>query len=116
ASPYSPVGSQIGQRGDETIRRLLERLQAAHRSRPDPEPGAGWQAGVMQAVSRSRPSSRPADSVPVDRLVWRTAMAASLVAVLLAGYLLAQPAGTDLIASLFFDDPVETLVASLSDL
>ena len=102
---------------DENIRKLLEHLQAAHRSRPEPEAGADWRAGVMRTVSRSRSSERPATgSFPLDRLVWRTAMAASLVACLLVGYLLVQPESADLVASLLFDDPAETLVASLSDL
>lgn len=102
---------------EEKIRKLFEHLQAAHRSRPAPEAGPSWRAGVMRAVSRSRPSERlAAGSFPLDRLVWRTAMAASLVACLLVGYLLAQPESADLVASLLFDDPAETLVASLSDL
>lgn len=102
---------------EDKIRKLFEHLQAAHRSGPEPAAGADWRAGVMQAIIRNRSFERPAaDSFPLDRLVWRTAMAASLVAVLLVGYLLAQPASADLVASLLFDDPAETLVASLSDL
>jgi len=102
---------------DEKIRRLIEHLQTAHRSQPEPTAGAAWQARVMQAIARSQSADRPAlDRLPIERLVWRTAMAASVVAVLLVGYLLTQPTGADVITSLWWDDPVETLVASLSDL
>lgn len=105
---------------DEKARTLFERLREAHRTQPEPDAGPSWQARVMQAVARShvsgRTDDRPAlDSLPMERLVWRTAMAASLVAAVLVGYLLAQPASGDLGASLPFDDPAETLVASLSD-
>lgn len=105
---------------DEKARRLFERLLAAHRSQPEPDAGPDWQARVMQAVAQSpgpgRTDDRPTlDPLLLERLVWRTALAASLVALLLVGSLLVQPASGDLLASLLFDDPAETLVASLSD-
>ena len=105
---------------EEKARILFERLREAHRSQTEPDAGPGWQARVMQAVARSqvpgRTDDRPAlDSLPMERLVWRTALAASLVAAVLVGYLLVQPASGDLVASPLFDDPAETLVASLSD-
>ncbi|MDE3036496.1 MAG: hypothetical protein KGO52_15030 [Nitrospirota bacterium] len=105
---------------EEKARILFERLREARRSQTEPDAGPGWQARVMQAVARSPVPSltdeRPArETLPMERLVWRTALAASLVAAVLVGYLLVQPASGDLVASPSFDDPAETLVASLSD-
>lgn len=91
---------------------LWRRLIAAHRQRPVPEAGPGWQAGVMRAVSRLPSSARGPEPGPlaVGELVWRVAVAAGLAAIVAAGYLADQPSGLDLVASLFFDDPVDGLV------
>lgn len=96
----------------DKIEPLWQRLLAAHRQRPVPEAGAGWQARVMRTVSRlPSPARGPeTESLVVGELVWRVAVAAGLAAIVAAGYLADQPSGLDLVASLFFDDPVDGLV------
>jgi hypothetical protein len=98
---------------------LLRRLATAHRDRADQLPGSHWRVRVMAAVHRSQAAGlRAPDVLSADRLVhmvWRAALAASLAAVIAAGYTLAQPEGVDLAAAMLFDDPVESLMAPLSD-
>lgn len=98
---------------DRQFELLWERLIAAHRRRPEPEPGAGWQAGVMQALRRlpAGASEGPeTDSIFVGQLVWRAAVAAGLAALVATAYVLAQPSGMDLIASLLVDDPIDGVI------
>jgi hypothetical protein len=96
----------------------LQRLATAHRDRPDHIPGSHWRVGVMAAVHRKRAVLRAPDRLTPDRLdhmVWRAALAASLVAVIAIGYTLTQPQSVDLTTAMLFDDPVESLIAPLPD-
>ena len=96
----------------------LQRLATAHRDRPDQIPGSHWRVRVMAAVHRSRSAGLAPERLSLDRLdhmVWRAALAASLVAVIAVGYTLAQPEGMDLTTAMLFDDPVESLIAPLPD-
>jgi hypothetical protein len=96
---------------------LLRRLATAHRDRADQLPGSHWRVRVMAAVHRRQAAGR-AEALSADRLdhmVWRAALAASLAAVILVGYTLAQPESVDLAAAMLFDDSVESLMAPLSD-
>lgn len=74
---------------DDDLKKVERALSAAHRSRREPSLGADWALGVMRDVRREAAGRGQAMEFPgVDRLVWRTASVAAVLALVFTGSVL----------------------------
>ena len=81
-------------RDDERIGKVARVLAEAHRARHEPSLGADWSLRVMRAIrleAAGQGSLRTA--LRLDRLVWRTATVAAVLALVFAGSVLLYTTG-----------------------
>ncbi|HKW85849.1 MAG TPA: hypothetical protein VJM82_02155 [Nitrospiraceae bacterium] len=71
---------------DEDLDKLERALAEAHRSRQQPSLGVGWDRHVLRDIRQGAAEHRyPMMSTWIDRLVWRAAAAAAVLALVFAG-------------------------------
>jgi hypothetical protein len=71
---------------DEQLKNVERALTEAHRSRQAPSLGADWTMQVMRDIRRDAAGHRPSTvSLGLDRLVWRTAAVAAVLALIFTG-------------------------------
>jgi hypothetical protein len=71
---------------DEQLNKVERALTEAHRSRQAPSLGADWTFRVMQDIRLGVAGHGPSTMAPgLDRLVWRTAAAAAVLALIFTG-------------------------------
>lgn len=73
-------------RNDEHLKEIERALTEAHRSRQEPSLGADWTLRVMRDIRRE--AAGPGQSMMasgLDRLVWRTAAVAAVLALVFTG-------------------------------
>jgi len=71
---------------DENFKKLERALTEAHRSRPEPSLGADWTLRVMRDIRREAAGhGQSMTSLGLDRLVWRTAAVAAVLALVFTG-------------------------------
>lgn len=74
------------QLNDEQLKKVERALTEAHRSRQAPGFGADWTFRVMRDVRREAAGHRPSTiSLGLDRIVWRTATIAAVLALIFTG-------------------------------
>jgi hypothetical protein len=74
---------------DENLKKVEHALAEAHRSRQAPSLGADWTFRVMQDIRRKAAGQgQPMMSLRLDRLVWRTAAVAAVLALVFTGSVL----------------------------
>ena len=74
------------QLNDDNLKNVERALAEAHRSRQAPSFGADWTLRVMRDIRREAAGHGPATlSLGLDRLVWETAAAAAVLALIFAG-------------------------------
>jgi hypothetical protein len=74
---------------DENLRKVERALMEAHRSRQEPSLGADWTLRVMLDIRREAAGHRQSVmTLGLDRLVWRTAAVAAVVALVFSGTVL----------------------------
>lgn len=74
---------------DENLKKLERALREAHRSRPEPSLGADWTLRVMRDIRREAAvHGQSMMSLGLDRLVWRTAAVAAVLALVFTGSVL----------------------------
>ncbi len=74
---------------DENLKKLERALREAHRSRPEPSLGADWTLRVMRDIRREAAGhGQSMMSLGLDRLVWRTAAVAAVLALVFTGSVL----------------------------
>lgn len=73
------------QLNEEDLDKLERALAEAHRSRQDPSLGADWARHVMRDIRQGAIAHRqPMMSTWIDRLVWRAAAVAAVLALIFA--------------------------------
>ena len=71
---------------DEHLKNVERALAEAHRSRQEPSLGADWNLGVMRDIRREAAGhGQSTMSLGLDRLVWRTAAVAAVLALIFTG-------------------------------
>lgn len=71
---------------DEQLKKLERALTEAHRSRQAPSLGADWTLRVMRDVRLEAAGPGPSTmALGLDRLVWRTAAVAAVLALIFTG-------------------------------
>ncbi len=74
---------------DENFKKLERALTEAHRSRQEPSLGADWTLRVMRDIRREAAGhGQSMMSLGLDRLVWRTAAVAAVLALVFTGSVL----------------------------
>ena len=74
---------------DEHLKKVERALTEAHRSRQEPSLGTDWTLRVMQDIRREAAGhGKSMMSLGLDRLVWRTAAVAAVVALVFTGSVL----------------------------
>ncbi|MGH7180843.1 MAG: hypothetical protein ACREJN_02565 [Nitrospiraceae bacterium] len=74
------------QLNDEQLKNVERALTEAHRSRHAPSLGADWTFRVMQDIRRDAAGQGQSTMAPrLDRLVWRTAAVAAVLALVFTG-------------------------------
>ena len=74
------------QLNDEQLKKVERALAEAHRSRQAPVLGADWSLHVMQDIRRDAAEPGPSTILSgFDRLVWRTAAVAAVLALIFTG-------------------------------
>jgi hypothetical protein len=74
---------------DEDFKKLERALTEAHRSRQEPSLGADWTLRVMRDIRREAAGDgQSMMSLGLDRLVWRTAAVAAVLALVFTGTVL----------------------------
>lgn len=74
------------QLNDEQLNKVARALTESHRLRPAPGLGADWTFRVMRDVRLEAAGHRPSTfSLGLDRLVWRTATIAAVLALIFTG-------------------------------
>jgi hypothetical protein len=74
---------------DEDFKKLERALTEAHRSRQEPSLGADWTLQVMRNIRREAAGhGQSIMSLGLDRLVWRTAAVAAVLALVFTGSVL----------------------------
>ncbi len=77
------------QLNNENLDKIERALSAAHRARQEPPFGADWAHHVMRDVRKMATGpGRPMMSLRLDRLVWRTATMAAVLALVFTGSVL----------------------------
>lgn len=73
-------------RNDELLKKVERALMEAHRSRQAPSLGADWTFRVMRDIRREAAGHGPSTmALRFDRLVWRTAAVAAILALVFTG-------------------------------
>src|SRR5262249_31742702 len=73
-------------RNDEPLKKVERALMEAHRSRQAPSLGADWTFRVMRDIRQEAAGHGPSTmALRFDRLVWRTAAVAAVLALVLTG-------------------------------
>ena len=71
---------------DEQLKKIEHALTEAHRSRQEPSLGADWTFRVMRDIRLEAAGHGPSTiSLGLDRLIWRTAAVAAVLAVIFTG-------------------------------
>jgi hypothetical protein len=74
---------------DEHLKKVERALTEAHRSRQEPSLGADWTLRVMRDIRREAAGhGQSMMSLGLDRLVWRTAAVAAVLALVFTGSVL----------------------------
>ena len=74
---------------DENLKKVERALREAHQSRQEPSFGADWTLRLMQDVRReARGHGQSMMALGLDRLVWRTAAVAAVLALVFTGSVL----------------------------
>lgn len=74
---------------DGSFDKLERALSEAHRSRQEPSLGADWALRIMRDIRRKAPGAgQSMMSLRLDRLVWRTAAVAAVLALVFTGSVL----------------------------
>jgi hypothetical protein len=74
---------------DENLKKVERALTEAHRSRQEPSLGAEWTLRVMRDIRREAAGNRQSMiTLGLDRLVWRTAAVAAVLALVFTGSVL----------------------------
>ena len=74
---------------DEHLKKVERALKEAHQSRQEPSLGADWTFRLMQDVRReARGHGQSMMALGLDRLVWRTATVAAVLALVFTGSVL----------------------------
>ena len=74
---------------DENLKKVERALTEAHRSRQEPSLGADWTLRVMRDIRREAAGhGQSMMSLGLDRLVWRTAAVAAVLALVFTGSVL----------------------------
>ncbi len=74
---------------DEHLKKVERALTEAHRSRQEPSLGADWTLRVMRDIRREAAGhGQSMISLGLDRLVWRTAAVAAVLALVFTGSVL----------------------------
>ena len=74
---------------DENLKKIERALTEAHRSRQEPSLGADWTLRVMRDVRREAAGQgQSMMALGLDRLVWRTAAVAAVLALVFTGSVL----------------------------
>ena len=77
------------QLNDEDFKKLERALTEAHRSRQEPSLGTDWSLRVMRDIRREAAGhGQSMMSLGLDRLVWRTAAVAAVLALVFTGTVL----------------------------
>jgi len=77
------------QLNDENLKKVERALTEAHRSRQEPSLGADWTLRVMRDIRREAAGHGQSKmSLGLDRLVWRTAAVAAVLALVFTGSVL----------------------------
>jgi hypothetical protein len=77
------------QLNDENLKKVERALTEAHRSRQEPSLGADWTLRVMRDIRREAAGhGQSMMSLGLDRLVWRTAAVAAVLALVFTGSVL----------------------------
>ena len=77
------------QLNDENLRRVERALTEAHRLRQEPSLGGDWTLRVMRDIRRKAAGhGQSMMSLGLDRLVWRTAAVAAVLALVFTGSVL----------------------------
>jgi hypothetical protein len=77
------------QLNDENLRKVERALTEAHRLRQEPSFGADWTLRVMRDIRREAAGhGQSMMSLGLDRLVWRTAAVAAVLALVFTGSVL----------------------------
>jgi hypothetical protein len=96
---------------DEDLKKVERALSAAHRSRQEPSLGADWAIGVMRDIRLEAAGRRQATEFPgVDRLVWRTASVAAVLALVFTGSVLFYTNGDAIEPSALLSSEFDTAV------
>ena len=77
------------QLNDENLKKVERALTEAHRSRQEPSLGADWTLRVMRDIRREAAGhGQSMMTLGLDRLVWRTAAVAAVLALVFTGSVL----------------------------
>ncbi|HEX9742789.1 MAG TPA: hypothetical protein VGA17_08375 [Nitrospiraceae bacterium] len=99
---------------DEDFKKVERVLSDAHRSRRDPSLNPDWALNVMRDVRREAlRQGRSTMPLGLDRLVWRTAAMAAVLAVVFTGSVLIYSSGDAVELSTLFSSEFDATVALL---